>query len=115
MQNETAREAIERVEDEIERLCIRRERCRKISLAAKTAIVADGGWLTLTLLGLAPLSPTFLLVSLATFIGGIVLVGSNATTWDQTDAALQAAHAARARLIEGIELRVVDGGVTRVH
>jgi hypothetical protein len=110
MENETAREAIERLEEEIERLAVRRERCRKVSLAAKTAIVAGGVWLLLTLLGLVWFNPAPFFASLAALIGGVVLLGSNATTWGQTDAAIASAEAARAKLIGGIELRVVEGG-----
>jgi len=109
MQNETAREAIERLEDEIERLSRTASRCRKVSLFAKITIAGGALWLVLTLLGLIPFLPTLFFAALAALIGGIVLLGSNATTCDQTEAALAAAEAARARLIEGIELRIVDG------
>jgi predicted nucleic acid-binding protein len=115
MQNETAREAIERLEDEIERLAVRRERCRKVSLTAKTAIAAGAVWLVLTLTGLVPSAPSLFFASLAAIIGGIVLLGSNATTWEQIDAALAKAEAARAQLIGAIELRVVDGGVRQMQ
>ncbi len=114
MQNETARDAIERLEEEIERLTLRRDRCRKVSLAAKIAIGAGAAWLVLTLLALVAFLPSLFFAALAALIGGIVLLGSNATTWDQTEAAIEKASAARARLIEGIELRVVDGAA-RVH
>jgi hypothetical protein len=115
MQNETAREAIERLEDEIERLTLKRERCRKLSLAAKIAIAAGALWLVTTLIGLAPFLPSLFFGALAVIIGGIVLLGSNATTWDQTEAAIGKAEAARARLIGTIELRVVDEGVRQLH
>ncbi len=115
MHDETAREAIERLEDELERLRVRRERCRKLSLAAKTAIAAGALWLALTLVGLAPFTPAFVFAALAAVIGGIVLLGSNATTWGETEAALHAAEAARAQAIGGIEMRVVEGGVRQVH
>lgn len=115
MQSDDVREDIARLEDEIERLILRRERCRKLSLAAKIAIVAGATWLGLTLLGLVTFWPAPVLASLAAVIGGIVLLGSNATTWDQTDAAIEQANAARAQLIGAIELRVVDAGVRQVH
>jgi hypothetical protein len=115
MQDETAREAIERLEDEIERLALVAARCAKLSLAAKIAIAAGSVWLVLTLLGLVAFVPSLLFAALAAVIGGIVLLGSNATTWDQTDAALAAAEAARARLISGIAMRTVDAGVGEVH
>ncbi len=115
MQNETAREAIERLEDEIERLSVRRARCAKLSLAAKTAILLGALWLALTFVALAPFVPTLLFAALAAVIGGVVLLGYNATTWEQTDAALSAADAVRARLIEGMEMRVVDEGARQLH
>ncbi len=115
MDNETAREAIERLEDEIERLTLRRARCAKLSLVAKTAIGLGALWLALTVTTLAPFTPTLFFASVAALIGGIVLLGSNATTWNETQAALAAAEAARAEAIGGIELRVVDAGVRQVH
>jgi hypothetical protein len=115
MQNESAREAIERLEDEIERLSVRRARCAKLSLAAKTAIGLGALWLGLTLVSLAPFTPALVFAALAAVIGGVVLLGSNATTWEQTDAALRAADEARARLIEGVQMRVVDEGVRQLH
>ena len=115
MHGDDAREDIARLEEEIERLIVRRERCRKLSRAAKIAIGAGGVWLGLTLVGIVYFWPSLFLASLAAVIGGIVLLGSNATTWEQTDAALERANAARAQLIADIELRVVDDGVRQVH
>jgi hypothetical protein len=110
MQSEDGRDEIARLEKEVERLLLRRERCRKLSLAAKIAILAG-----LTLLGLVTTWPSLFLASLAAIIGGIVLLGSNATTWGETDAAIAKATAARAALIGAIELRVVDAGVRQLH
>jgi hypothetical protein len=115
MRGENAREAITRLEDEIERLMLQRERCRKLSLAAKIAVAAGFAWLALTLVGFVYFWPSLFLASLAAIIGGIVLLGSNATTWEQTDEAIEKANAARAQLISAIELRVVHEGVRQVH
>ena len=115
MQSEDGRDEIARLEKEVERLLLRRERCRKLSLAAKIAILAGFAWLGLTLLGLVTTWPSLFLASLAAIIGGIVLLGSNATTWGETDAAIAKATAARAALIGAIELRVVDAGVRQLH
>ena len=115
MHGEDAREAIARLEDEIESLMTRRERCRKLSRAAKIAILAGAAWLVCTLIGSVYFRPSLFLAALAAVIGGIVLLGSNATTWEQTDAAIEKASAARADLIGEIELRVVDDGVKQVH
>ena len=115
MDEQAARAAIEDLEDEIERLHVRRERCRKLSVAAKIAIAAGAVWLALTLVGLAPFMPTPFFASIAAAIGGVVLLGSNATTWDETDARLRQADEQRAALIGEIGMRVVDAGVRRVH
>ncbi len=84
------------------------DRCRKISLASKLAIAAGAGWIVLTLLGLIPFMPGAVIAALAASIGGIVLLGSNATTWTQTEQALRAAEAMRAEMIGRMELRVVE-------
>jgi hypothetical protein len=44
-----------------------------------------------------------------------VLLGSNSTTWTQTEARLRASEAMRAEMISRLELRVVDEGVRRLH
>ncbi len=115
MPEDDVREAIARLEEEIDRLILRRERCRKLSRAAKVAVVVGGVWLACTLVGLVYFWPSLFLAALAAVIGGIVLLGSNATTWEQTDAALDKANAARSALIGGIDLRVVDGGMRQVR
>ena len=48
--------------------------------------------------------------ALAATLGGIVLLGSNATTWTQSEAALHQSEALRAELIGRLEMRVVDEG-----
>jgi hypothetical protein len=45
----------------------------------------------------------------AAMIGGVVLLGSNRSTLQQSTAAMQAAEAQRAALIGEIDLRVVGG------
>lgn len=115
MRGEDVREDIARLEEEIESLLLRRERCRKLSRAAKIAILAGFAWLGLTLVGLVTFWPSVFLASLAAVIGGIVLLGSNATTWEQTNAAIDKASATRAELIGGIEMHVVDDGMRQVH
>jgi hypothetical protein len=51
----------------------------------------------------------------AAVIGGIVLLGSNAATWTQTDAALRAAEAMRADLIGRMDLRMVGEEKSTLH
>jgi hypothetical protein len=103
---------IEQIEARIEALAQSIERCRKISLAAKMLIAAGAAWLALLLLGLVTFEPYQLIAALAAIIGGIVLVGSNSTTWQQTQAALDDAEAMRADLIGRIPLRVVEPAPT---
>jgi hypothetical protein len=44
-----------------------------------------------------------------------VLLGSNATTWDQADAALRETEAARASLIGQLNLRLVGEAPRTLH
>ncbi len=102
------------VESRIEELTEQIERCRKISLAAKLAIVAGALWIVLTSTGAVQFLPAALIAALAAAIGGTVLLGSNKTTWVQTQEALRASENLRAELIGRLELRVViENGKTR--
>jgi hypothetical protein len=85
------------------------ERCRKLSLAAKLAIGAGAVWLIASVFGLTPFSPALMLAALAAMIGGVVLLGSNKTTWDQTAEALEAAKTQRNALIALLPMRTVSG------
>jgi hypothetical protein len=114
MDEETSREDIAQLEARIERLAEARERCRKISLAAKIAITTGAAWALLTLATAVPFYPSTFFGALAAMIGGVVLLGSNKTTWDETEAALREAERIRAMLIGRMELRVVEESRT-VH
>ena len=109
------RDEIARLEERVEALAVSIERCRKVSLAAKIAILVGGAWLALTLLALVTFTPSLIVGAIAAAIGGVVLLGSNATTWNETAAALKQAEAARMTLIGSIDLTVVDDGVKRLH
>jgi hypothetical protein len=109
------RDEIARLEERIETLAVSIERCRKVSLAARIAILVGGAWLALTLLGLVTFTPALFFGAIAATIGGVVLLGSNATTWNETAAALSNAEAARMTLISSMDLTVVDDGVKRLH
>ena len=108
MDAEISADDIARIEERIEELGEAVARCRKISLAAKVAIGAGAAWLALTLLSLAPFVPFMLVGAMAAVIGGVVLLGSNSTTWTQTEAQLRASEAMRAEWIGRLELRVVE-------
>jgi len=109
------RREIARLEDRIEALAQSIERCRKYSLAAKSAIAAGVIWLALALTGVVTINPTGLFASLSAMIGGVVLLGSNATTWTQTEADLHATETERAELIGRIGLRLVGETTPTIH
>ncbi len=115
MDDETSDEDIAQVEARIEELAEAIERCRKLSLAAKLAIYAGGTWIALTLLGLIAFVPVMTIGALAATIGGVVLLGSNATTWAQTEDALRASEALRATLIGRLQMRVIEDAPRTLH
>ena len=103
---------IARIEARIEELAEQIARCRKLSLAAKLMIFAGAAWLALTLAWLVPYVPAMVFAAIAAVIGGVVLLGSNSTTWTQTEAALRASEAMRAEWIGQREMRVVEDSRT---
>jgi hypothetical protein len=115
MNGDGPQQDIARIEAHIETLAEAIERCRKFSLAAKIAIGTGAAWLVLALLGAVPSVPYTLIAAMAAVIGGIVLLGSNATTWTQTESALQQSEKMRAELISRVEMRVVEGESRTVH
>ena len=102
------------IEERIEELREAIARCRKLSLAAKLMIGAGAVWIALTFAWLVPYLPSMLFGSLAAVIGGIVLLGSNSTTWSETEAALAASEAMRAEWIGRQDMRLVGDSRT-VH
>ncbi len=91
------------------------ERCRKIAWGAKIAIAAGAIWFALVLFRIVPFEPAAFVAALTAVLGGIVLLGSNATTWDRTAAELGAAEAERAELIGGMRLRVGGEDGPTIH
>src|SRR5437763_1945312 len=98
---------ISRIEARLEQLAEVSERCRKIILASKAAVVGGGAWLLVTMLGLSGSGQVAAIGSIAVMLGGIVSLGSNVSTLRQTMAAISAAEALRSDLIGRIDLRVV--------
>jgi hypothetical protein len=104
---DTPIDEISRIEAQIEELAEVSERCRKIILVSKAAIVGGVVLLLLMVLGLFGSSQTAAIGSIAVVLGGIVSLGSNVSTLQQTLAAISAAEALRSDLISRIDLRVV--------
>jgi hypothetical protein len=98
---------ISRIEAQLEELAEVSERCRKIILVSKAAIAGGGALLLLMLLGLFGSNQVAAIGSIAVVLGGIVSLGSNVSTLQQTLAAMSAAEALRSDLIGRIDLRVV--------
>jgi len=113
--DQTTHEEIALVEARIEDLQQAIERCRKLALVARLTIGAGAIWIVLTLLGLMTFYPGAMVAALAATIGSIVILGSNSTTWMQTEAKLRDSEALRAELIGSLEMRLVDTGAKRLH
>ena len=103
------------LEERIETLTASIERCRKISYAAKIAIAGGAAWFALFLLWIVPFGPTAFVAAVSAVLSGCVLLGSNATTWEQTETDRAAAEAMRADLIGSIELRLVGDAPPTLH
>jgi len=102
------REEIARLEARVESLADSRERCRKISLAARLILLAGAIWIVLIVLRVVPFAPIHIVGAIAAVLGGTVLLGSNASTWNQTDAALAETEARRAELIDALAPHLVE-------
>ena len=98
---------ISRIEAQLEELAEVRERCRKIILVSKAAIAVGVALLLVMMLGLFGSDQVAAIGSIAVVLGGIVSLGSNIGTLQQTMAAMSAADARRSDLISRIDLRVV--------
>jgi hypothetical protein len=99
-------EQIARLETEIDELAEAAERCRKISMAAKTAVATGIPLLLMSLIGW--LGPLALVSGLSAALGGLALLGSNQRTWDDTLADIRLREAQRAELIDGLWLEGVQ-------
>ena len=103
-------EEIAMVEARLEHLAEVAERCRKIILFSKAAIAGGVVLLLVAILGLLGSGQIVAIGSMAAVLGGIVSLGSNVSTLQQTTAAISAAEQLRLELINRIDLRVVGDG-----
>ena len=103
------------IEARLEQLAEAAERCRKIIMVSKVVIAASALLLLVMILGLFGSGPTIALGSIAAVLGGIVSLGSNTSTLQQTMDAIDAAEAQRSELIGRIELRLVSDGPRKLN
>ncbi len=107
--NDDVHDEISRLEDRVEQLADKIERCRKIMLAARGAIAVAGILGVAMIAGVIRFDALPLLTCLSLLLGGVVTLGSNSSTLDEAAVALKDAEAQRAALIGQIDLRLVGG------
>ena len=100
---------ISTIEARLEHLAEVAERCRKIIVFSKAAIAGGAGLLLVMMFGLLGSNQVVAIGSMAAVLAGIVSLGSNHSTLQQTTAAISAAELQRSEMINGIDLRVVGG------
>jgi hypothetical protein len=108
MAEEDPSDKISRIEAQLEELAEVAERCRKIIMVSKAAIAVGVALPLLMMLGLFS-SSQVAIGSIAAVLGGIVSLGSNSSTLQQTTAAVSAAEKLRSDLIGTIDFHVVGG------
>src|SRR5476651_1140722 len=99
MDDDNQIDEISRIEARLEELAEVAERCRKIILVSRAAIAGGVALLLVMMLGLFGSSQVAAIGSIAVVLGGIVSLGSNVGTLQQTTAAISAAEALRSDLI----------------
>ena len=106
---------ISRLESRIEELAQALERCGKIAIAARSAMLAGAVLLAAILLGLIRADALPLMLSAILGIGGFVLYGSNDTTAKQLATGIDEAERQRAELIGQVELTLVPKPSRLLH
>lgn len=105
-QNVSVRDQIARLEQRIEDLADAVERCRKLGLFASALVAGGTLWLFAGIFGFVYFGPA-MLGAITAILGGLVLGGSNRSTMQQNQDALEKAEMQRNSLIGTIELRIV--------
>jgi hypothetical protein len=93
------------LEAEIDGLRDSAERCRKIDMAAKTAMSVG---VALLLVSFFRFSASALVIGIAAVLGSVALVGSNRGTLGETITRIRLAEARRAEVIDGLGLQTVS-------
>ncbi len=97
--DESSRETIARLEARIESLAAKLENCRKVSVAARIAVGAGIAIFVAGVVGFFRFDVTVILTAVTSVIGGLVLLGSNSSTANETADEMAKAEADRAALI----------------
>jgi hypothetical protein len=103
----SSRDSIVELEEAIADQETKCERCRQLAGLAKGSLIFGLLLLGLYAAGLPYRSALMFLVGTAATLGGIVLWGSNRTTWEQAKARLGALEQRRNELIDATELSLV--------
>jgi hypothetical protein len=98
---------IAQIEVELERLAGVAERCRKIAMGAKAAIIIGCFWIGMLFGGAVVADGLKLMIAIILPLGGVVLYGSNDSTAQQTADQIAALERQRTELISAINPRVV--------
>jgi len=114
MAEDDSTDEISRIEARIEELAEVSERCRKIILVSKAAIAGGVALPLVMMLGQFGSNQVAALGSLAVVLGGIVSLGSNVSTLQQTEAAMSAAEVLRSDLISRIDPQVVGDSAMKL-
>jgi len=108
MSEAQTREEIERLEARIEALAEKAAACAKLIALGRAASAAGGLWTLALFAGVLRFDPAQMVAAIALAIGGLVAMGSNASTRQETQRLIAEAQARRADLIGALSLTLVD-------
>lgn len=106
---------ITRLEEEIESLSLAAEKSRRIAFLARITMLAGSAWLIGATLGLIWSGSAATLAAFSAVLFGIVLFGTNRSSWQQISARLDAAQHRRAKLIDELDPKLVQSQSPRVQ